>query len=131
MNISIKQITVFFILLKHDSFISALLTALNNFDFHYPPYGSAIIFEVYTSNDIDQLTNDLTNQSLKTKITLENTFIKFYYLKHTETNYLIPLSLIDCQNKEYCSFKEFFNYVEDITITKEEWYKKCDKEFDD
>jgi len=113
-----------FIYSSHDSFISALLIALGNFDMQSPPFGAAILFEVY-QNDVEKLTKGIDNFAKKNRIALDNTFIKFYYLKHTETKKPAQLTLANCEHKDYCSFSEFFKYTEDIILTKEQWYKKC------
>lgn len=91
---------------------------------NYPPYGSGVLFEVY-QNDVEKLTGNITNLAKKNQIALDNTFIKFYYLKHTETKNPTQLTLSNCKSKEYCSFHEFFKYTEDLILTKEQWYKKC------
>ena len=111
---------------SHDSFISALLVALGNFDFHYPPFAATIMFEIY-QNDLDPLVKNETNPARRKKIALDNTFIKLFYLKHTETKQPKQLTLTSCKSKEYCSFNEFFKFTEDIILTTADWYKKCDE----
>lgn len=84
------------------------------------------MFDVY-QNDLDSLVKHETNVARRKKIALDNTFIKFYYLKHTETKQPKQLTLTSCKNKEYCSFSEFFKFTEDIILTTADWYKKCDE----
>lgn len=100
------------------------MVALGNFDFHYPPFAATVMFEIY-QNDLDHLVDGETNRARKEKIALDNTFIKFFYLKHTETKQPKQLTLQNCKHKEYCTFREFFKYTQDIILTKADWYKKC------
>ena len=86
----------------HDGMISVVLQAMNLWDGKWPPYGSTIIFELHEEG--------------------EDSFVKAFYLKDTESEELIPLKLQGCDDEGRCSRRQFSDALQHLLF--DDWKKE-------
>lgn len=88
----------------HDTSIIPLLTSLDIFDGRFPPVGTTLIFELYS---------DKSNN---------------YYLRinYRDKDLKIPsLNYKEVEGKLFVPFNEFLNFTKDLTISDQDYLKKC------
>ncbi|RWS30137.1 lysosomal acid phosphatase-like protein 3 [Leptotrombidium deliense] len=91
----------------HDTSVAALLNALGVYNFHPPPFGATVLFELHST----------TVNSSNVHV------IKSFYLNVTESENPIPLQLPACNREDSCSFKMFAENIQELIPNN--WRKEC------
>ena len=111
-----------FIYSTHDTMVSVLLQALNQFNMLAPPYAATVIFELHKHcfNSSTSMTSCSSNDKTN------NFYIKIFYLNETESEVLHQLVPPGCSSTAKCPLNAFSKAVQPLFI--DDWEVECSSE---
>ena len=101
-----------FLYSSHDTMVSVLLQAMNQFNMLAPPYAATLFFELHK-----HCFNSATLSTIcSTPSSSKDFYIKIFYLNETETEVLHPILPPGCKSTVNCPLSQFTKAVELLFI---------------
>jgi hypothetical protein len=106
-----------FLYSTHDTMVSVLLQALNQYNMLAPPYAATLIFELHKhcfNSSVVSCSSYGTN---------EHFYVKIFYLNETDTEVLHPILPLGCQSTAKCPLDNFVSALRPLFI--HDWESEC------